>query len=107
MTRRLSSTLSALATARHIDEPAISTAPSEPLLSGAPTESLSAIGGDVEAYLRKAAQALRTGTPLAAYHRHDAAMGALPALLAARMARTDRQLAILGEAVARNVSSAG
>jgi uncharacterized membrane protein YccC len=95
MTRRLAATLSAFGTARHVSDPSESIA------------VLSAIGGDAETYLRGAATALRTATPPPAYQRHDAAAGAMPALLAARVARIDLQLSIIAEAVARSVAVMG
>jgi len=89
MVRRLSTTLSAFATARHVADP------------GASTAVLTAIGGDAEGYLHGAAEALRDATPPPAYRRHDGAAEALPALLAARVARIDLQLSIIAEAVTR------
>ena len=102
MTRRLSSTLSAFATARHITDPSQATEVAHTKASAA---ILTAIGNDAESFLRQAAEALRAGTPPPTYQRHDAAAASLPALLAARMSRIDRQLAILSEAVTRTVSS--
>jgi uncharacterized membrane protein YccC len=98
MTRRLAATLSALGTARHVSE---SIGPGESIDPGA---ILAAIGADAEAYLRDAASALRAATPPPAYQRHDAIATALPALLAARVARFDLQLSIIAEAVARTVA---
>jgi uncharacterized membrane protein YccC len=102
MTRRLSSTLSAFATARHVTDPSQS---SEVATSKASTAILIAIGSDAENFLHDAAATLRDGTPLSPYKRHDAAAASLPTLLAARMARIDRQIAILSEAVGRTVAS--
>jgi uncharacterized membrane protein YccC len=105
MTRRLSATLSAFATARHVAGPGEPPRPAaaEP---AAVTALLTAIGGDTESYLRDAAIALRTGAPPPSYHRHDVAAAPLPALLAARLARIDRQMSILSEAVVRTVGNA-
>jgi len=102
--------VSALATARHIGAAAApataleASEASEPLPAGPSADVLTTIARDVETYLRKAAVALRSGGPAPAYQRHDAVVTQLPPLLAARMARTDRQIAILGEAVARKVA---
>jgi hypothetical protein len=41
------------------------------------------------------------------YQRHDAVAAAMPALLAARVARIDLQLSIIAEAVARSVAIMG
>ena len=101
MTRRLAATLSALATARHVGD---ATGPGEPGASADPAAILAAIGADAEAYLHRAAAAVRAGTPPPAYQRHDAITTALPALLAARVARIDLQLSIIAEAVARTVA---
>jgi len=98
MTRRLSSTLSAFATARHVADPSQAS-------TAAAAAVLTAIGGDAKSFLRQAAEALRAGTPPPTYQRHDAATASLPPLLAARMSRIDRQLSILSEAVTRTVSS--
>jgi hypothetical protein len=102
MTRRLSATLSAFATARHITGPG-GAAASQPS-PAAVSDALAAIARDVESYLREAASALRTGAPAPAYQRHDAVAGSLPALLASRVLRIDRQLSILAEAVARTLA---
>ena len=101
MTRRLSSTLSAFATARHVTDPSQS---SEVATSKASTATLIEIGSDAENFLHDAAATLRDGTPLSPYKRHDAAAASLPTLLAARMGRIDRQIAILSEAVGRTVA---
>lgn len=93
MTRRLSATLSAFGTARHVSDPSASSA------------ILAAIGLDAETYLHGAAAALRTGAPPPAYQRHEAIAAALPALLAARIARIDLQVSIIAEAAARTVAS--
>jgi uncharacterized membrane protein YccC len=101
MTRRLVATLSAFATARHITGPGgTASQPSQAAVS----QALAAIARDVESYLRDAASALRTGAPPPAYQRHDAVAGSLPALLASRVLRIDRQLSILAEAVARTIA---
>lgn len=101
MTRRLAATLSALGTARHVSDP---TGPSTMANPGDPAAILAAIGADAEAYVRGAASALRTATPPPAYQRHDAIATALPALLAARVARIDLQLSIIAEAATRTVA---
>jgi hypothetical protein len=64
------------------------------------------IGGDAVAYLRGAAEALRSGSVPPAYQRHDLGAAALPELLAARIARIDLQLSIIAEAVARTSAAA-
>jgi uncharacterized membrane protein YccC len=92
MSRRLAATLSAFGTARHVSDPRESTA------------ILVAIGGDAERYLHSAAAALRTQAPLTPYPRHDAVAEKLPALLAARVARVDLQLSIIGDAAARTIA---
>jgi hypothetical protein len=94
MTRRLVATLSAFGTARHVADP------------GASAAALAAIGADAGQFLRAAAAALRTGEPPPAYQRHDAAVAALPELLAARVARIDLQLSIIAEAAARTLAIA-
>jgi uncharacterized membrane protein YccC len=94
MARRLAATLSAFGTARHVSDPRESTA------------ILIAIGADAESFLRGAAAALRTAAPLPVYRRHDDACAALPALLAARVARIDLQLSIIADAAARTVAVA-
>lgn len=93
MARRLAATLSAFGTSRHVSDPAGSTA------------ILTAIGDDAERYLHEAAAALRATTPLPPYQRHDVAVEALPTLLAARVARVDLQLSIIGDAAARTVAA--
>jgi hypothetical protein len=92
MSRRLAATLSAFGTARHVSDPRESTA------------ILTAIGGDAERYLHSAAAALRTQAPLPPYARHDAVAEKLPALLAARVARVDLQLSIIGDAAVRTIA---
>jgi uncharacterized membrane protein YccC len=93
MTRRLTATLSAFATARHVIDP------------DASISVLAAIGADAERFLQAAAQALRDTTPPPTYQRHEAIAAALPELLAARIARIDLQLSIIAEAVARTVAA--
>jgi uncharacterized membrane protein YccC len=93
MTRRLAATLSAFGTARHVADPGESAA------------ALAAIGGDAERFLQSAAAALRAGGGAPGYQRHEAAAAALPALLAARVARIDLQLSIIAEAVGRTLTS--
>src|SRR4029079_17969365 len=89
MARRLAATLSAFGTSRHVSDPRESTA------------ILTAIGGDAERYLRESAAALRDASPWLPSQRHDAVAETLPMLLAARVARVDLQLSIIGDAAAR------
>jgi len=100
MTRRLSATLSAFATARHVIDAG------GPGAVKASNETVTAIGRDAAAFLHGVASAIRTGGTGPVYQRHDAAVAALPPLLAARMLRIDTQLSILGEAVARRQAAA-
>jgi uncharacterized membrane protein YccC len=102
MTRRLSATLSALASARHVGDPA---PPGSGPAARASTEIVTAIGRDAERFLHDAAEALRDGAPAPSYHGHDAVVANLPPLLAARMSRIDRQMSILSEAVARKLAA--
>jgi uncharacterized membrane protein YccC len=99
LARRLAATLSAFGTARHVSDPGDSAA------------ILTAIGDDAERCLRGVAEALRThggagpeNSPLQPYQRHDVAVQALPALLAARVTRIDLQLSIIVDAAARTIA---
>ncbi|HET9620320.1 MAG TPA: FUSC family protein, partial [Kofleriaceae bacterium] len=94
MIRRLTASLSAFASARTASDP------------DAATPVLGAIRRDAETFLHAAAAALRDdGAPAPpAYQRHDALVGALPPLLAARVLRVDLQLSIIAEAVSRTLA---
>jgi uncharacterized membrane protein YccC len=94
LARRLAATLSAFGTARHVSDP------------GDAAAILTAIGDDAERCLRGVAEALRSGTALQPYQRHDAAVQTLPTLLAARVTRIDLQLSIIVDAAARTIAVA-
>ena len=99
MTRRLTATLTAFATARHVTDPSGASA------ARLSNDTVMAIGRDAAAFLHGVAQAMRDGATGPAYQRHDAVVATLPPLLAARMLRIDTQLSILAEAVARRAAA--
>jgi uncharacterized membrane protein YccC len=94
MTRRLTASLSAFASAREASGP------------DAAAAVIAAVATDAETYLHAAAAALREDDQVAppAYQRHDGLVGVLPPLLAARVLRIDLQLSIIAEAVSRTVA---